>query len=54
MSFFRLRLALKRTVWPAFPLTGSPVLGLSALRAMVLATRKVPNEGRVKLPCFFI
>jgi hypothetical protein len=37
---------LNLTVLPAFTLTGSPVRGLSALRAFVLATRKVPKPGR--------
>src|ERR1700742_4494979 len=41
---------LNLTVLPAFTLTGSPVRGLSALRAFVLATRNVPKLGRVKPP----
>ena len=49
---FRLGLALKRTVLPAFTLTGSPVRGFRALRALVFFTVKVPNEGRVKPPSF--
>ena len=45
--------ALKRTVLPAFTLTGSPVRGFSALRALVLRTVKVPKLGSVKPPVDF-
>jgi hypothetical protein len=45
---------LKRTVLPALTLIDSPVRGLSALRAFVLRTVKVPKLGRVNFPDFFI
>src|SRR6195952_5833093 len=53
-DFFRTGEALKRTVFPAFTLIDSPVRGLSALRALVLRTVKVPKLGSVNFPDFFI
>lgn len=44
-AFFRFGLALKRTVLPALTLTGSPVRGLSALRALVFLTVNVPKTA---------
>ncbi len=49
-AFFRTGLALKRTVLPALTFTVSPVRGLSALRALVLWTVKVPKDGSVNPP----
>jgi hypothetical protein len=41
---------LNRTVFPALTFTGSPVRGLSPLRAFVFTTRNVPKLRRVKPP----
>ena len=53
MAFLSVGDTLNLTVFPAFTFTGSPVRGLRALRAFVLATRNVPKLGRVKPPDVF-
>lgn len=47
-AFFRFGLALKRTVLPALTLTGSPVRGLRALRALVFLTVNMPERRKCK------
>jgi hypothetical protein len=54
MARFKTGEALNRTVLPALTLMDSPVRGLSALRAFVLRTVKVPKPGSVNFPVFFI
>jgi hypothetical protein len=54
MARFKTGEALNRTVLPALILMDSPVRGLSALRAFVLRTVKVPKPGSVNFPVFFI
>jgi Plasmid encoded RepA protein len=44
--------ALNRAVLPALTLIGSSVRGLNPLRALVLATRNMPNDGRMTKPSF--
>jgi hypothetical protein len=43
--------ALNRTVFPAFTRIGSPVRGLTPLRALVRRTENVPKPGKVNF-CF--
>src|ERR1700712_2852417 len=54
MARFKTGETLNRTVLPALTLMDSPVRGLSALRAFVLRTVKVPKPGSVNFPVFFI